>query len=59
MNEGATFGPVRMDSESGTEPVQLFASVAVTVKLKGPDAVGVPSSTPAAESVIPPGARPP
>ena len=58
MNEGATFGPVRMESVSGTAPVQLLASVAVTVKLKGPDAVGVPSSTPAAESVSPAGSAP-
>ncbi len=58
MNDGAWFGPARIDSESGTDPVQLFASVAVTVKLNGPDAVGTPASNPAAESVIPLGSAP-
>ena len=58
VNEGATFGSARIDSESGTDAVQAFASVAVTVNVKGPDAVGVPPSTPAAESVIPLGSAP-
>ena len=58
MNDGAWFGPDRIDSVRGADPVQLFASVAVTVNVNGPDAVGVPASTPAAESVIPPGRAP-
>jgi hypothetical protein len=38
--------------------VQPFASVAPRVNVNGPDAVGVPPSTPAADSDIPPGSPP-
>ena len=58
VNDGAWFGPDRIDSVSGADPVQLLASVTVAVKVNDPDAVGVPASTPAAESDIPPGSVP-
>ena len=58
MNDGAWFGPARIDSESGTDPVQLFASVAVTVKLNGPDAVGAPASNAGGRERHPAGSAP-
>ena len=44
--DGAWFGPLRTLSDSGTAPVQALASVAVTVNVNGPAAVGVPDRTP-------------
>ena len=38
--------------------MQLLASVTVAVKVNDPEAVGVPASTPAADSDIPPGSAP-
>ena len=46
------------DRTIGAEPVQPFVSVAVTVKVELPDAVGVPASTPADESATPAGGAP-
>ena len=58
MNDGAWFGRGSTERESGTDAVQAFTSVAVTVNVNGPAAVGVPASSPAAESVIPLGNAP-
>ena len=48
----------RTCSVSGALAVRPVVSVAVTVKLKFPVAVGVPPSAPVRETVIPPGRLP-
>ena len=59
MNDGAWFGPDRMDSDSGAVAVQALASVAVTVNVDGPAAVGVPDEDAGAPiSNSPPGSVP-